>query len=481
MSTDSPQPSGTSRSGSSTPDLPESLGRFRIERLLGQGGMGLVYLAHDPKKDRQIALKVMAIEKADNPTLVKRFRSEAMATRELRHENIVGVYEAGSINDQFYIALEYIDGTDVGQLIASRGRLPIQRSLEIIRQTAAALEQANARGIVHRDIKPSNLLIRRDGVVKLTDMGLARSTDDAGQSRITRAGTTVGTVDYIAPEQARDSTAADTRSDIYSLGCTWYHMLTGATVFPDGTLTEKLRHHASTPAPDPRATNDSIPKNIATVLERMLAKNPDHRFQDPTELIEALESLALNRENLSTDILAGLAEDDSSPPSTTIPSQHSRDRPNRRHAPPPSPRSHRRERRLESESVDRDGFDWTKLKPAGLLLAGLTTILVLGWFLFNLSQSFNSPDLSDEHDPVSNATRATTLPGGMLVGGRRRWLIGRTRGFGRLQRPRQSKTAAGPRTIFDLDLAPVLTDDLLADRQTQAGTTGSLGRLEDRE
>ena len=141
---------------------PESFGRFRILRLLGQGGMGLVYLADDPKRDRQIALKVLAREKADNPTLLKRFRSEALATRELKHPNIVGVYEAGSIGGQFYIALEFVDGTDVAQLIEARGRLLVRRALDITRQVALALSVAHQRNIVHRDIKPSNLLIRRD-------------------------------------------------------------------------------------------------------------------------------------------------------------------------------------------------------------------------------------------------------------------------------------------------------------------------------
>lgn len=292
---------------------PESFGRFRISRLLGQGGMGLVYLADDPKRDRQIALKVLAREKADNQTLLKRFRSEALATRELKHENIVGVYEAGSIDGQFYIALEFVDGTDVGELIQSRGRLPVRRSLDITHQVALALSVAHQRNIVHRDIKPSNLLIRSDGMVKLTDMGLARSLDDSVESGITRAGTTVGTVDYIAPEQARDSKAADTRSDIYSLGCTWYHMLTGQAVFPAGNLTDKLRHHATTPAPDPRRIDAAIPEDVVFVLQRMLEKLPERRHQNPDELAEALASINLERTEISADAIAALADEDLDP------------------------------------------------------------------------------------------------------------------------------------------------------------------------
>jgi serine/threonine protein kinase len=312
--------------------------------------MGLVYLADDPKKDRQIALKVLARENAGNPTLLKRFRSEALATRELKHPNIVGVYEAGSIDGQFYIALEFVDGTDVAQLIESRGRLPVRRALDITRQVALALSFAHQRNIVHRDIKPSNLLIRRDGAVKLTDMGLARSLDETGEAGITRAGTTVGTVDYISPEQARDSKSADVRSDIYSLGCAWFHMLTGQTPFPSGSLTQKLKDHAATPAPDPREINASIPEDVVVVLQRMLEKSPDRRYQDPDALVDGLAAIDLDRTELTDNILAALAEDDSEPepepaptarrstrPPSSHPPQRQDDAPRRRaDTPPPS-------------------------------------------------------------------------------------------------------------------------------------------------
>ena len=314
-------------------DHPESFGRFRISRLLGQGGMGLVYLADDPKKDRQIALKVLAREKADNPTLIKRFRSEALATRELKHPNIVGVYEAGSIDGQFYIALEFVDGTDVAQLIESRGRLPVRRALDITRQVALALSFAHQRNIVHRDIKPSNLLIRRDGAVKLTDMGLARSLDETGEAGITRAGTTVGTVDYISPEQARDSKSADVRSDIYSLGCTWFHMLTGQAPFPSGSLTQKLKDHATTPAPDPREINASIPEDVVVVLQRMLEKSPDRRYQDPDALVDGLAAIDLDRTELTDNLLAALAEDDSEPEPEPVPTARRPTSPHPSHPP----------------------------------------------------------------------------------------------------------------------------------------------------
>jgi len=346
MASDPSLPSGPDANHAQpTGEHPASFGRFRISRLLGQGGMGLVYLADDPKKNRQIALKVLAREKADNPTLLQRFRSEALATRELKHPNIVGVYEAGSIDGQFYIALEFVDGTDVGQLIQSRGQLPVRRALDITRQVALALSVAHQRNIVHRDIKPSNLLIRRDGVVKLTDLGLARCLDAVGEAGITRAGTTVGTIDYISPEQARDSKSADVRSDIYSLGCTWFHMLTGQAPFPDGSLTQKLRDHATKSVPDPRQINDSIPEDVVVVLQRMLDKSPDRRYQDPDALIDGLAAIDLDRVELTDNVLAALAEDDPEPeanPSSRPPSSQSPQREDddvHRHSETPSPAS----------------------------------------------------------------------------------------------------------------------------------------------
>lgn len=294
------------------------LGKYKIERTLGAGGMGAVYLATDMELRRQVALKILPKDKAENPRLVQRFKAEAQAAAKLKHENIVAIHDAGEIDGQLFIALEYIDGNDVHQLVAKRGVIPVKRSIEIITQVAKALEHAWEHKLVHRDIKPSNLMVRRDGVVKLADLGLARTIDESIETGITRAGTTVGTVDYMAPEQARDSKAADVRSDIYSLGCTWYHMLTGSPPYPDGALTNKLHAHAVKAPPDPRSQNDHVPDGVVAVLHRMMAKKPEDRYQNPTELLEDLARATLNRENVSNSLLAALAEADSS---TSIPTR----------------------------------------------------------------------------------------------------------------------------------------------------------------
>lgn len=304
------------RSQASDPSHPlddvshQRIGHYELRKRIGSGGMGTVFLAYDTRLNRTLALKVLPREKAKNPILVRRFKSEATQAAQLVHENIMSVFDAGEVDGLCYIAMEYIDGIDVYDLVKRRGVIPVKRSIDIVKQTARALQHAYEKGIVHRDVKPSNLLIRRDGVVKLADMGLARSIDESAQTSITRAGTTVGTVDYMAPEQARDSKSADVRSDIYSLGCTWYHMLTAEPPFPEGSLTNKLRAHAQVPLPDPRLKNPQVPEAVLAILNRMTAKNPKDRYQTPAELIEDLESAHLNSEAFSEKILEALVTEE---------------------------------------------------------------------------------------------------------------------------------------------------------------------------
>ena len=285
------------------------LGKYQIEKRIGAGGMGTVYLARDTQLKRIVALKVLSRDKAQNPTLVKRFQAEAQAAAQLRHDNIVAVYDSGEADGYLFIAMEYVEGQDLFEMVQRRGVTPVKRSIEIIKQVAAALQHAYEQNIVHRDIKPSNLLIARsNGMVKLTDLGLARSVDDTLETNITRAGTTVGTVDYMSPEQARNSKLADTRSDLYSLGCTWYQMLTGEPPYPEGSVTNKLQAHAIKPIPDPRDKNPNIPEGVTAVLQRMMAKNPEDRYQTPAELLEDLKTATLTRGAISREIFSDLSD-----------------------------------------------------------------------------------------------------------------------------------------------------------------------------
>lgn len=309
-------------SGNAAADL-RTFGRYVIEKKLGEGGMGAVYRAVDSNLKRTVALKILPRDKAKNDILVKRFQAEAEAAAQLRHKNIVCVYDSGELDGYLYIAMEYVDGIDVQDLVMRKGGLSVKRSLDIIKQVARALEHAHEQTIVHRDIKPANLLIDRDGNVKLADMGLARSIAETEEAGITRAGTTVGTVDYMSPEQARDSKSADCRSDMYSLAATWYHMLVGKPLFPNGDLLNKITAHATTDPPDPRDVRPNIPESVVQIMHRMLEKKPARRYQTPSELIHDLEhgysATSSDSESapadggdklLSLDILAGLAEED---------------------------------------------------------------------------------------------------------------------------------------------------------------------------
>ncbi|MBD3672354.1 MAG: serine/threonine protein kinase, partial [Planctomycetaceae bacterium] len=286
---------------------PRQIGKYQLQKRLGAGGMGAVFLATDEKTKRSVALKVLPRDKAANDVLVKRFQSEAHAAANLEHENIVRVYEADEADGYLYIALEYIEGTDVDQILKKRERMPVKRAAEIIKQVALALDHAFAQNIIHRDIKPSNIMIRKDGVVKLTDLGLARSIDETDDTNITRAGTTVGTVDYMAPEQARNSRLADIRSDLYSLGCTWYQMIVGHPPYHEGSMTNKLQAHASGAIPDPRDENPDVPEATVIMIQQLMAKKPEDRYQTPADLLKDFENSALHRETISDDVLSALA------------------------------------------------------------------------------------------------------------------------------------------------------------------------------
>ncbi|MDP7277528.1 MAG: protein kinase [Planctomycetaceae bacterium] len=301
-------PTATATETAAPSSHPQRIGPYAIVRLLGSGGMGSVYLASHQDTGQTVALKVLGQQHMADPHLLQRFQLEARAAQQLTHPNIVAVYEAATVDEISYIAQEFVDGIDIERLLQQRGRLTPARCLDIVRQVARALHHAHQQGIIHRDVKPSNLLITSDGTAKLADMGLARSVDHTGDSRATMAGTVVGTVDYIAPEQADDSRAADARCDIYSLGCSWYEMLTGSPPFPDGNLTEKINAHATQPPPNPRDINPEVSEATVAVLNRMMAKSPDRRHQSAEALLEDIESDTLLQLDVSEDILAGLAE-----------------------------------------------------------------------------------------------------------------------------------------------------------------------------
>lgn len=269
------------------------IGRYEIVQYIATGGMGAVYKAWDTENEREVALKVLPPEVAVKPGMLERFKQEAIHAAKLHHEHIVTLYEYGEASHTHYLAMEYIEGIDVHEYVSRKGPLGPDEARVIIAQAGLALEHAHEQGIIHRDIKPSNFLItRKKGRlwVKLTDFGLAREVKD-DEFRVTRAGSTVGTVDYMSPEQARDSRATDRRSDIYSLGCTLYFMLAGRPPFHEGGLTERIMQHVEAEPQDICKLNPLVPHTLAAVLQRMLAKKPAHRYQTATALLEDLERL----------------------------------------------------------------------------------------------------------------------------------------------------------------------------------------------
>jgi serine/threonine protein kinase len=269
------------------------LGKYKVLAHIATGGMGTVYKASDEELGRIVALKVLDSSLAEKPNTLERFRREARHAAKLSHKNIVTLYEYAQANGRHFLVLEYVDGIDLYDYIERKGRLAPEESRRILVQAVQALDHAYKQGITHRDIKPSNFLLTRDRDrmrVKLTDLGLARKADE-DDFRVTRAGSTVGTIDYLAPEQARDSAAADIRSDIYSLGCTLYHMLTGNPPFSEGGLGERILKHLQEDPPDVRQFNRQVSEEMWQLMRRMLAKKPEERFQTPAELLKALKAL----------------------------------------------------------------------------------------------------------------------------------------------------------------------------------------------
>jgi serine/threonine-protein kinase len=268
---------------------------------IGEGGMGEVFKARN-KFDKIVALKLIRKDLLTNATAVGRFRREIEATAQLDHPNIIRETDAGETEAGLFIVMDYVKGIDLGKLVRERGPLPPPVACDYIRQAARGLQHAHEKGLIHRDIKPGNLLRANDGhVIKILDLGLARlqeradgvlSPDD--RPALTQLGVIVGTVDFLAPEQARDSRRVDARADLYSLGCTFFYLLTGQPPFPGGTPVEKLLRHAQEPPP----ALPQMPPAVMAVIHRLMAKKPEDRYQTAAEVVAALDELLARPEQL---------------------------------------------------------------------------------------------------------------------------------------------------------------------------------------
>jgi len=267
---------------------PMTLGDFEIIKKLGEGGMGVVYHARQISLDREVALKLLPAHLARDPNVVARFVREARVSARLDHPNIVRGLAVGEEGGQHFFAMEFIDGTNVGEAIEESGPMEIRRACEIIHQVCEALAIAHKAGIIHRDIKPENIMLTSAGVAKLADLGLVKQSD-ADVTRLTVSSGGMGTPAYMPPEQARAAKHVDARSDIYALGATFYHMLTGELPYKGESMYEMLQAHEQGRLKAPRALRPEIPSGLSLIVEKMMARKPENRFQSVEEALEALD------------------------------------------------------------------------------------------------------------------------------------------------------------------------------------------------
>lgn len=306
------QPAPKNTASATAPTLPDPLpkdfqiGQYRIVEKIGQGGMGTVYRATHTRLKKQFAIKILPVAKTADPKAIARFSLEMEAVGRLDHPNVVRATDAGDHDGCHYLAMELIEGADLGRILSARKTLSVCDACELIRQAATGLQSAHESGLVHRDIKPSNLLLSKDGTLKILDLGLARlnTTADKPESE----GSVMGTPDYMAPEQWIDSDATDIRSDLYSLGCTLYALLTGRPPFykakSDGHTRKMAAHFEDQPEPVVKWRED-IPKELIAIIDRLLSKYPDERYATPSALVHDLQPLTIgaNLAKLAASVL----------------------------------------------------------------------------------------------------------------------------------------------------------------------------------
>jgi serine/threonine-protein kinase len=303
------------------------IGPYRLLERLGEGAMGRVFKARHTRMERVVALKVINEERLTSSTAVERFQREVKAVAQLHHPNIVMAYDYGHDHGRQYYAMEYVTGRNLAQLVTERGPLPIRDACEYVRQTALGLQHAHERGLVHRDIKPHNLMVievSRGGAngenthaaestthhspltthhspltthqIKILDFGLARfASETPSAGHLTQLGRIVGTVDYISPEQAGDPRTADIRSDIYSLGCCLYYLLTGRPPFEGADAVARIAARALSDAPLLRSVRPDAPQALEQVLANMLQRDPKRRYSTPAEVAAALDHIIKTR------------------------------------------------------------------------------------------------------------------------------------------------------------------------------------------
>ncbi|MEO1617167.1 MAG: serine/threonine-protein kinase [Planctomycetota bacterium] len=298
---------GQSHSNDASIKTPKSdlgeLGQYRLIAKVGEGGMGTVYKARHSKLDKLVAIKLLPFQALTDSLAIKRFEREMKAIGRVEHSNVVAAFDAGQIDGQHYLVMEYIEGVDLAQLCRivgdSQSRLPLGVTCEIIRQAALGLQHAHDQGLIHRDIKPGNLMLNEAGVVKVLDLGLARlqieHLSQSGSIRgdeITGAGAVMGTIGFMSPEQARDSRRVDQRTDLYSLGATFYRLLTGTMPFSDkqyNTVGKMLVAITTLDPPSIRKAQPELPTPLVRLIDSMIERSPDSRTETARQVADAVQ------------------------------------------------------------------------------------------------------------------------------------------------------------------------------------------------
>jgi eukaryotic-like serine/threonine-protein kinase len=358
--------------------------RYVIERKLGSGGMADVYLAEDQELGRRVALKLLDDRHASDEQFVERFRREAQSAAGLNHPSIVSIFDRGYAEGTYYIAMEFLDGRTLKELLVKNGPTPVPIAIDYARQILGALAFAHRNGIVHRDIKPHNIVVGGDGRLKVTDFGIARS----GASQMTEAGSIVGTAQYLSPEQARGA-PVDPRSDLYSLGIVLYEMLTGKVPFSGDTPVEIAMKHLSQVPDPPSQLRSGVPHDLDAIVMRALAKDPDQRYGSAEEmdadLARVARGVAVSREteDAMTQVLSGAG---------IASAQTMIQRPRTAVAPPPAPPAYRSPGYYDYDEPPRGRSVWPWVLALGLIVAGA----IGGWFLWAKIQ-----DQLDNSRPVA--------------------------------------------------------------------------------
>ncbi|MCI0699841.1 MAG: bifunctional serine/threonine-protein kinase/formylglycine-generating enzyme family protein [Planctomycetia bacterium] len=390
-------------------------GRYTLLDILGEGGMGRVYKAHDKRMDRAVAFKVIRKEKLSHPAASSRFETEIQALSAMDHPNVVKVYDAERVGDHHFYVMEFIDGTDLTKIVRDRGPLPVPEACEIIRQTALGLQHAFEKGLVHRDIKPSNIIVsRNNGPVKLVDLGLARLMEQPGGNeghRVTQEGFVIGTPDFLAPEQARDPMGVDIRADIYALGGTLYYILTGRVPYDGINPTEKLIKHCTDPPPSLLMYRPDAPPPVEHIIHWCMAKRPEDRPQTPIQLARALHPYCLPPGAFVAPGPAGLPPTYPQPTHLQPPAFAVSGMP----LPPPDPNPSSQVFKLPPQTTTDDPIRRRSERkfPTGFVLLGLGALLVLAIFSYAIYRLFRSD--SEIPDPFTNTQgmKMVRVEGGM--------------------------------------------------------------------